>query len=56
MLTEVFRQKGGSPIIENALRINSGNVDLKECPDFQIIQTKMRKNRWKNHGNHAEML
>ncbi|MCU0077827.1 AAA family ATPase [Extibacter muris] len=40
MLTEVFRQKGGSPIIENALRINSGNVDLKECPDFQIIQTK----------------
>lgn len=40
MLTEVFRQKGGSPIIENALMINAGKIRLKECSDFQIINTK----------------
>ncbi len=40
MLTEVFRQKGGSPIIENAMRINDGNTELEVCEDFQIINTK----------------
>lgn len=40
MLTEVFRQKGGSPIIENALRINEGVTELEVCDDFQIIHTK----------------
>ena len=40
MLTDVFRQQGGSPIIENALRINSGLCNLITCPEFQIIDTK----------------
>lgn len=40
MLTDVFRQKGGSPIIENAERINNGDVNLVPCDDFQIINTK----------------
>ncbi len=40
MLTEVFRQKGGSPIIENAMRINSGLSDLVACQEFQTIHTK----------------
>lgn len=40
MLTEVFRQKGGSPIIENAIRINNGKTKLETCDDFQIINTK----------------
>lgn len=39
-LTEVFRQKGGSPIIDNAQAINAGNIRLQECEDFQIIHTK----------------
>jgi exodeoxyribonuclease V alpha subunit len=40
MLTEVFRQKGGSPIIENAMRINDGNIHMVEAPEFKIIKTK----------------
>lgn len=39
MLTEVFRQKGGSPIIENAERINNGITDLEVVDDFQVITT-----------------
>lgn len=39
-LTEVFRQKGGSPIIDNAQAIIDGNIHLQECEDFQIIHTK----------------
>lgn len=39
-LTEVFRQKGGSPIIDNSQKINEGNIHLHECEDFQIIHTK----------------
>lgn len=38
-LTDVFRQKGGSPIIENSMRINNGKTDLETRDDFQIIQT-----------------
>lgn len=40
MLTEVFRQKGGSPIIENANRINNGDTNLQWCDDFQYFHTK----------------
>lgn len=40
LLTEVFRQKGGSPIIDNAEKINNGTTTLTECEDFQIIRTK----------------
>nr|WP_303180697.1 AAA family ATPase [Lachnoclostridium phocaeense] len=39
MLHEVFRQKGDSSIIGNALMINRGLSSLSEAPDFQIIQT-----------------
>lgn len=39
-LTEVFRQKGGSPIISNAIRINEGKTSLETRDDFQIIKTK----------------
>lgn len=40
LLTDVFRQKGDSPIIENAKRINEGNNDLWEGKGFQILNTK----------------
>lgn len=40
MLTDVFRQKGGSPIIDNSKRINEGKTFLVTGRDFQIIQTK----------------
>ena len=40
MLTDVFRQKGGSPIIDNSKRINEGRTSLVTGKDFQIIQTK----------------
>lgn len=39
-LTDVFRQKGGSPIIENSIRINQGITDLVTNDDFRIINTK----------------
>lgn len=39
-LTEVFRQKGGSPIIDNSIRICNGDFHLEETPDFQIIHTQ----------------
>lgn len=39
-LTEVYRQKGGSPIIENAIRVCCGKTQLINCEDFQIIHTK----------------
>lgn len=38
-LSDVFRQKGGSPIIENALKTNSGDVDLVWHQQFQIINS-----------------
>lgn len=40
MLTDVFRQKDGSPIIDNANKINNGDIKLSECDEFQIITTK----------------
>lgn len=39
-LSDVFRQKGGSPIIENARRINQGSISLIQHPDFQVIRTE----------------
>lgn len=36
LLTEVFRQKDGSPIIDNAIKVNKGETDLFVCPDFMI--------------------
>ena len=39
-LTDVFRQKGGSPIIENSMRINRGETTLETRDDFQILHTK----------------
>ena len=39
-LTEVFRQKGGSPIIENSIRTKMGRQDLECTDDFQIINAK----------------
>lgn len=42
-LTEVFRQKGGSPIIENAIRVCKGITDLRDCEDFQIFHTKCQE-------------
>ena len=38
MLTEVYRQKGGSPIIDNSIKINDGNTELAFCDDFQFIR------------------
>ena len=40
LLTEIFRQKEGSPIIVNAGYINNGIHNLKLCNDFQVIHTK----------------
>lgn len=37
-LTDVYRQKGGSPIPVNAKKINEGKVDLEGSRDFRIIQ------------------
>lgn len=45
-LTEVFRQKGGSPIIDNSVKINRGETDLVTCDDFQIY----------NKNNQSEMF
>lgn len=39
MLTEVFRQKGDSLIIDNANKINSGDTSLDVGKDFQIRDT-----------------
>ena len=39
-LSEVFRQKEGSPIIDNAIRINTGNRNLIPHKDFEIIETR----------------
>lgn len=39
-LTEVFRQKGGSPIPTNAQKIIEGNLNLEPANDFQMIQTE----------------
>ena len=36
-LTEVFRQKGGSPIIDNSIKINNGEYVLDTSEDFQIF-------------------
>ena len=36
-LTEVFRQKGGSPIVENSIRINNGNVNLEKDKSFDVF-------------------
>lgn len=36
-LTEVFRQKGGSPIVENSVRVQQNQTDLMLCDDFQIL-------------------
>ena len=38
-LTEVFRQKGGSPIIENSVRIQNGRTQMMLHEDFNIINT-----------------
>ena len=42
-LTEVFRQKGGSPIIDNSIKINQGRIDLEECNDFIISSKNSQK-------------
>lgn len=39
MLTDVFRQKENSPIIQNEILINKGITDLVLNKDFQIIKT-----------------
>lgn len=36
-LTEIYRQKGDSPIVSNAYAINSGNTQLIENEYFQVI-------------------
>lgn len=36
-LTDVFRQKGGSPIIENAIRIQNNQTNMMTCEDFKVI-------------------
>jgi len=38
MLTEVFRQKGDSPIVTNAYKINEGKTDLIYNDNFQLIR------------------
>ena len=37
-LTAIFRQAGGNAIIENAHKINAGDIYLKEQKNFQIIE------------------
>ena len=37
-LTEVYRQKGDSPIIDNSVKINEGRTDLVQCLDFVIAR------------------
>lgn len=39
MLTEIFRQGSDSPIIVNAQKIQDGNSDMMQTPDFQVITT-----------------
>ena len=38
MLTEIFRQKDGGLIVDNALKINSGKTDLEYGDDFVFIE------------------
>lgn len=39
-LTDVYRQKGGSPIVDNAVKINEGIFDLSVDKTFKVITTK----------------
>lgn len=39
-LTDVYRQKGGSPIPVNAKKINEGITELEEAQDFRAIQVE----------------
>ncbi len=43
LLTEVFRQKGNSPIIDNSIKINSGISELEENNDFIIRELPSQK-------------
>ena len=43
LLTEVFRQKDGSPIIDNSIKVNNGDTDLIVCPDFMINKEKSQE-------------
>ena len=38
VLSEVFRQKENSPIIDNSIKINEGQTDLTVSKDFQILK------------------
>lgn len=40
LLTEVYRQKGNSPIIDNAIKINKGETNLSLNEEFKIVKTK----------------
>lgn len=40
MLTEIFRQKDGGLIVDNAIKINNGETDLEYGDDFQFIEVK----------------
>lgn len=40
-LTDVYRQKGGSPIIENAVNVTRSKVDIVTAPDFEEIRTRV---------------
>ena len=37
-LTEIFRQKDGGIIVDNAIKINNGRYDLKFDQDFMLLQ------------------
>lgn len=40
MLTEVFRQKGDSLIIDNANKVNNGDIRMDVGKDFKIVNTQ----------------
>ena len=42
-LNEVFRQKGGSPIIDNSIKINQGLTNLSTSEDFTITNLSSQK-------------
>ena len=39
-LTEIFRQKDGGSIIENAIKVNLGKENLNYTDDFQFVEAK----------------
>ena len=39
-LTEIFRQKDGGSIVENAIQINSGRTHLKYDASFEFVEAE----------------